>query len=695
MILLSISIKSSCGSLHTAGGVEGEWILSHTLFPNLFSPICIGEVELPNRVVMAPMSTQLGSLDGRVTPSQIAFYRARAEGGVGMIIVEFCCIDRATGLSEHRQLSLDTPEHLEGQRRLVQVIKEAGSVPCLQLQHGGMGVPRALVEGGVALGPSDIYSRKDQEKLTARALTESEIEFLIERFGQTAEQGVRAGYQVFELHGAHGYLLTQFMSPLTNKRTDQWGGSEGNRLRLIRRVIERVKRAIGNRPLSFRLSADEFSPDGLSIDDMVKIAPQLESFGVDMLHISMGLGYTGMDKVIEPMSTPEGWRLPYARKIRQAVNIPVISVGQIRWPNIAEKAIADGDADMIALGRPLLADPAWVNKARLGAIETIRPCTSCNYCVTSHAGPNGRIGCAENPRTGHELDSLPDSGSKKGSRAVVVGGGPGGIVAALMLDQAGYSVDLYESRTTLGGGLIASSAPPFKEKLTWYRDYLLRKLDMSHVRVHLGQQAELENLITLAPEIVLLAVGARVVAMDIDGIDCGNVYNAYDLLMGDENCLPSMKSKPIVVYGGGETGCETAEYLADRGYEVALITRSSIKQLARSAETIYRGVLLERLNTNSRIKIFSDTSILKIRPESVIISGQGEESREIHCSRVLIAQGRRPDVSLAESLSKAKIPYMAIGDARQGGRIGDAVHSAYEAVNALQARTSNLEDLNC
>lgn len=665
-------------------------------YPHLFSPLRIGNLTLPNRTVMAPMSTQLGSTDGKVTPRQIAFYRARALGGVGMIIVEFCCVHRATGLSEHRQLSLESEEDLDGHYRLVEAISETGAVPCLQLQHGGSGVPRRLVEGGVAVGPSDVRSRRDPEKLTARALTDDEIEHLIECFGRTAALGVRAGYPAFELHGAHGYLLTQFLSPLTNHRDDQWGGDEARRLNLPRRVIARVKQEIGDRPLSYRLSADEFSARGLSIDDMERIVPKLVEAGVDLLHVSMGTGYTGMDKVIEPMSTPEGWRLPYARRLRAVAGVPVMSVGQIRWPATADAAIARGDTDMIALGRPLLADPEWVNKARAGQDEAIRPCTSCNYCVTSHAGEHGVIGCAENPRTGHELDPLPDAGRQRGRRAVVVGGGPGGMAAALMLEQAGYATELYESRPHLGGGLIASAAPPFKEKLTWYRDYLVNQLGKSRVTVHLGREARPEDLISPAPAIVMLAIGARAVIHDIPGIDGPQVFDAYDLLMGSETALPPPGPLPILVYGGGETGCETAEYLAERGYQVELVSRSPADKLARSAEMIYRGVLLQRLTANPKVFIRDCTTLVRIDDGEATLYLPGGGTDIVRCSGVLIAQGRRPDRRFQKAMIDAGIPCAAIGDADQGGRIGDAVHSAYAAVRALTAGNKiELVELTC
>ncbi|MFA5494014.1 MAG: FAD-dependent oxidoreductase [Porticoccaceae bacterium] len=660
-------------------------------YPHLFSSFQLGTLTLPNRVVMAPMSTNMGGLDGSVTPELVAFYRARATGGTGMIIVEFCCVHRPTGRSEHRQLSLETPQQIDGHKLLVDAIASAGAVPCLQLQHGGPGVKRELVQGGVAVGPCDIHSRRDPQKLTARALGDDEIEHLIECFGTTAELGVEAGYQAFELHGAHGYLLTTFLTPYFNQRDDAWGGDEQRRLAFPTRVIKRVKAAIGDRPLIYRLSADEFTDQGLSIDDMARIAPHLAAAGLDAIHVSIGLGATSFDKIVEPMSMPEGWRLPYARRIREATGIPVISVGQIRWPATAEKAIADGDADLIALGRPLLADPAWAGKARRGDTGLIRPCTSCNYCITMSAGEHGKIGCAENPLTGRELMPIPDAGDLKGSRAVVVGGGPGGMAAALMLDQAGFDTHLYEARDSLGGGLVASAAPPFKEKLLWYQDYLQRTLGASGVEVHLGETATAERLATGAPRVVILAHGGRAIPLPIAGIDSDRVLDAYEILMGNGSQFPPPDAAlPIMIYGGGETGCETAEYLAERGYQVILVSRSPAKKLARSAEAIYRMVLLERLNNNPAIRIIDNSTVDSVDDHGLVtLTGSNGQQvinqQSIAVLRLLIAQGRRPDPQLANELMAAGIPHLTIGDARQGGRIGDAVHNAYSAVVSLCA----------
>jgi len=653
-------------------------------FPRLFSPFKLRGLTLPNRVLMAPMSTNLGSRDGQVTDETLAFYRARAAGGLGMIVVEFCCVEPATGRSEHRQLAIDTPAHVAGHKRLVDAIHESGTIACLQLQHGGQGARRDSIGDDLPLAPSDVFSRKDPTRRTARAMTDADIERMIACFGASAAAGIEAGYDAVELHGAHGYLLTSFISPLTNHRDDAWGGDEARRLEFPRRVIAAVRAAIGDRPLIYRLSADEFAPKGLNVDDMARIAKTIVAAGVDALHVSLGLGWTGLENVIEPSSQPEGWRLPFSRRIKQAVDVPIITVGQIRWPAMAESAIANGDCDLVALGRPLLADPDWAMKAAAGKVDEIRPCTSCNYCVALSMPADGRIGCAENPRAGHEMDPLVDA-PRRGKKAVVVGAGPGGMAAALLLDQAGYDTELIEARATLGGGLIASAAPPHKDKLGWYQSYLERRLAASAVKVTTGTRADADLIAARGPDVVFVASGRSTAVYPFEGGKAAIVHDAYELLMGDGAWLDKIGPGTVLVYGGGETGCETAEYLTERGRDVLLVSRSSLKDLARTAEMIYRGVLLRRLKTNKHLRILGDTTLLRVDGDiAVLRAADGTESK-VPVTTVLVAQGRTADTALASALESRGLQVKVIGDARTGGRIGDAVRDAYEAVTALAA----------
>lgn len=664
-----------------------------TAYPNLFTPLRLRGVELPNRLVMAPMSTELGGLEGEVTPAMIAFYRERALGGMGLIIVEYTCVDPDTGRAHEYQLTLDDRKNLDGHRRLVRTVHDAGAKIFMQIQHCGQYANRKVLPGGMPVGPSDIFSKRDPEQMTCRGLTSEEIAKLVISFGNTAALAVEAGYDGVELHGAHGYLLTQFMSPLGNKRDDEWGGDAERRLAFPLAVIRSVREKLGELPLVYRLSADEFRPGGLTIDDMEEIAPRLVEAGADALHVSMGWGVgPAFEKVVEPMSMPEGWRIPYAARIRAATGVPVIAVGQIRWPETGEQAVASGDADLIALGRPMLTDPEWANKAKAGRRDLIRPCTSCNWCISPHPG-RVQVGCAENPRTGTELDPPIPADMGKGKRAVVIGAGPGGASAALLLQQSGFETHIFETREFTGGGIIASATPPGKDKLFWYSDYLSNRLAESAVVRHFGKRAQLKDIIALDPDVAILAAGTRRIDLPIEGLDDPIVMDAYDLLMRERD-LGLVEGQHAIVYGGGETGCETAEFCAHHGVHVTLVSRSPADKLARSAEWVYRMGLLRRLHENPLITIVDNSHVRGVGNRKVTIE-TGGVAREIEADRLLLAQGRRSADELAAALGDAGIAVSVVGDSRQVGRIGDAVHMSYRAVQALSAQYAKTPKLAC
>jgi 2,4-dienoyl-CoA reductase (NADPH2) len=661
-------------------------------YPHLFSPLDLPGLQLKNRVVMSPMSTSLGGRDGAVTPANIAFYRERALGGFGLIIVEFTCVDPATGRTEECQLSLESRHNLDGHVRLVDTLHEAGAKTFVQLQHGGRFSPAHLLPSGITKGPSRVVSRKDSNKVIVQPFDGAEITRLIEAFVRTAGLAVEAGYDGLEIHAAHGYLFSQFMSPLSNQRDDEWGGDFERRLAFPLAVARGVKQVLGNRPLSFRISADEFIPGGLTIDDGEVIARRLVEAGADLIHASTGRGPEAFDKVMEPISAAEGWRLPYARRLREAAGVPVIGVGQIRWPETGEAAIVRGDVDLIALGRPSLTDAEWPNKAAAGRRNAIRPCTTCNWCISGANG--GRVGCAENPRTGAELDAPIPSDLGAGRRAVVIGAGPGGITASLMLDQAGFETHLYEARSEIGGGLIASATPPGKDKLFWYRDYLGRRLADSGVTMHLGHRVGSEELLSARPNVAIIAAGTMPRPMPIEGFDNPMVIEAFDVLMGDTDAAVPRGGR-VVVYGGGETGCEAAELFVERGVNVVLVTRSPLDKLARSAEMVYRIGLVKRLTSNPAIEILDGSHVVRVGDGAVAVVLKDGQTRILQAARLVLAQGRDSQEALAESLVAAGVLCHVVGDSREVGRIGDAVHAAYRAMRALSAHYGVLQRLAC
>ncbi len=659
-------------------------------YPHLFSPFSIRGMSMKNRLAMAPMETHLSHADGSISREQIAYYRERALGGVGLVMVEFTCVDSFDGHSGSvPQPRLDSPFYRSGHARLADAIRAGGARACVQLSHAGRQTLPRSIGGRQPVCPSATPS--PYFKNQPRALEDHEIRRITQSYATAAGLAMEAGYEAVVLHGAHGYLLSQFLSPLVNKRDDDWGGDLNRRARFPIEVIKAVRAAIGERPLLYRMGVSDFAEGGLTLEDSEIVAPRLCEAGVDAIDISIA-SLERTELIVEPMSIEEGWRLPLARRIRNATGKPVITAGQIRWPEMADKAIADGDTDMISLGRPLLADPQWPNKARAGRRDDIRPCTSCNWCVMQ-IQRQMQVGCAENPRCGNELDP-PLRGFGSGRKAVVIGGGPGGMAAALLLDQAGFAVELVERRPKLGGGLITSATPPSKDKLFWYQTYLLRRLEMSGVAIRTGESASVESIVARKPDVVIVATGAKPAPLEGFVANGMRVEGAANVLLGEVVLGDPDPERPIVIYGGGETGVETAEFLSQFGHKSVVVTRSSADLLARNAERLYRISMLRRVHANPSIRIAAQTRLVGADATGVTLAGPDGETHQ-PASMLVLAHGFVPDSEVADALAAAGLHAFRIGDANRVARIGEAVRQAYQAVMALRGAPGDAAELAC
>ncbi|AEG51144.1 2,4-dienoyl-CoA reductase (NADPH) [Sphingobium chlorophenolicum L-1] len=660
-------------------------------YPRLFEPFRIGNLTLKNRIAMAPMETHLGEPDGGVNEAIIAYYRERARGGAGLVITEFTCVDGETGFSSNvPQLRLDNDRFKAGHARLVAAIHAAGAKAVIQISHAGRQTKESVI-GRQPVSSSPIPLNSIYMNAVPRPLEDAEIRHIIARYANTARLAMLAGYDGVMLHGAHGYLIQQFLSPLMNHRDDEWGGDFERRLRFPTEVIKAVKAQIGDKPLLYRMSVVDGVDGGITIEDSETIAPRLCEAGVDAIDISWGF-LESAHLILEPMSVEEGDRLPYARRIRQATGRPVITAGVMRWPDKCEQAVIDGDTDIVSLGRALLADPMWPIKAQRGMADDIRPCTSCNWCIRELAQSRS-VACAENPRCGKETEAELDRFAD-GRRAVVVGGGPGGMAAALLLDQVGFAVTLYEKRERLGGNLITSAVPPGKDKLFWYHKFLLGRIDRSRVEVRTGTPATRHAIEAERPDVVILANGSRLAPLDLSAWGNLPTAPAYEVLMGESDVPPSTPERPIVIYGGGETGTETAEFLAQNGHHVLLVTRSDAKFLARNAEVLYRIALLQRLQANPAIRILDHTKLHAVDGEHVALSSKGSLTEQ-PAAALLLAHGLVPDGELPDALASLDIPMIRIGDAAQVARIGEAVRDAYRAVQDLRRLILQPEPIAC
>ncbi|MGL4369627.1 MAG: NAD(P)-binding protein, partial [Spirochaetota bacterium] len=432
-------------------------------YPLLFSKGRIGRCEIKNRIVMPAIGTSLASATGEASPEIIRYYEERARGGAGLIITEITRVNDEHGVGTSNQLCATGQQHIPGLERLARTVHKYDTKIFAQLHHPGRESHSHLIGGRQIVAPSPIMCNACKEM--PRELTTDEVASLVKDFVRGAKIVQTAGLDGVEIHGAHGYLIGQFLSPYTNKREDKYGGSFEKRMQFITEIIMGIKHICGkNFPVCVRIDGDEFVEGGIKIEEAVKIAVYLESIGIDAINISSGT-YESVTTIIEPISYPQGWKKHLAGAVKKAVKIPVIAVDVIRTPEFAESLLEQKNQDFIGLGRPLLADPQWGEKARTGREKEIRPCVSCLHCIEEVM--NGRqVSCAVNPRLGRELE-FTKSDPAEGRNAVVIGGGPGGMESAKVLAERGFKTVLFEKENALGGMLLFGNKPPKKDKLDW------------------------------------------------------------------------------------------------------------------------------------------------------------------------------------------------------------------------------------
>ena len=632
-------------------------------FPGLFSPGRIGGLRLKNRIIMSPMAVNYAGIDGAVSDATVDYYEARARGGVGAIIVEAAVVDSPTGNEGFGQIKIDHPRYILGLARLAETIKAYNCAAFIQLYHAGRETSRLLTEGVQPVAPSPIPCKITREM--PRELRLDEIPTIIQKFITSATYAEMAGFDGVELHAAHGYLLNEFLSPQTNHRQDQYGGTLENRMRILLEIVQGIKAAASGLCLSVRLNIDDLTENGLKPPESVKIAQALALAGVDVINCSCGIYESGLNS-IEPSSYAEGWRVYMAEEVKKNVDIPVITGGMVRSPAMADNIITEGKADFVFLARSLLADSEWPEKARSGRVDEIRPCITCNNCIENNF--KGRaVRCAVNPHTGRErkFDYMTKP-SRSAGKAIVIGGGPGGMQAAAALHRQGFGVTLFEKEDQLGGLLHLAGVPPYKQKILMLKDYMIRRLQGSGIDLQTNHEFTLADIARLKPVIVVVATGSKPYWPEIQGYRPDFCTGVTEVLADAE----PIRKKQVVIIGGGINGCETADYLQTWGNRVTIIEQA--RYLAARMEKKNRRALMNRLEDGGVIKK-TGSKVIEIVDAGVVIQGSDNLIETLTADKVIMATGFVPVNHLYEQLQDKAERVFLIGDALKVRGIKDAI----------------------
>jgi len=632
----------------------------------LFEPITIANMEVKNRIVMSSISLSTWTVE-RVKQ----FYIERSQGGVGLIICNLATITRE--MPRINQMGIEDDSRLPMLKDFVNAIHEGGAKIAAQL--AARPVWKSGHEQAVEiLGPSSVPCSHRKDAPSPRPLSKEDIVYIISEIGNAAKRAKDAGFDAVELHAFGGScLLSQFLSPVINKRTDQYGGTLENRLRFMLEVIDRIRSQVGyHYPILCRISGDEFLEGGNTEETMGEVARILEGCGVDAINVTTGF-YLLSKVPFMQMSVPRGNWIYLAQKIKKVVSIPVIGGTRINDPFVAEKAVSSGKMDMVYLCRALIADPQFPNKAMQGRFDEIRQCIACCHCLDSTMEGRG-VECSINPRAGIELNFPITTNVGKSKKIVVVGGGPCGMQAAITAEEQGHQVTLYESNTQLGGALLLAALPPYKEEISNFIKHMIGRIEKSSIIAKLGQKGTISMILDCNPDLVVFATGADNYIPNIKGIKNPNVIFFQKALTD----VASVGNRVIII-GGGMVGCEVADLLAIKGKTVTVLEKT--KRFGADAGRTGRWVLLQRLRNRS-VRLDASVEVIEISQDRVITKEDNKEGF-INGDTVVIATGFIPTIGLKKEKIGDKVPFVFAGNCREPGHIRQAIKDGFLAIQQL------------
>ncbi len=647
-----------------------------TLYPHLFSPIRIGNLKLKNRIIAAPTSPSMITTEGHFTAEMIAYMEEKAKGGSALITYGEAIVHSSTGKSHNKQLQLDSFGVRQGLTECVRRIHNAGSLANIQLSHGGMYGGLDSVGGDIgtcqiAYGPSNIVMPAGEVKEMPREL----IYEVVESYAAAAKLCKEVGYDMVQIHAAHGWLFNQFLSPLFNHRSDEFGGSLENRARFLLLTLDAVRKAVGPLfPIELRMNGDDFQEGGMSLKDYIEVAKMVND-KVDLFNISCGNHEDPeMFCRTHPSSFfPRGVNVYLSAEIRKHVTKPVACVGSLNDPAQMEEIISSGQADLVEIGRALVADPYLPNKALQGNAEDISPCLRCYECFGA-TGQLEMVKCTVNPTQGQQLqmaEAVPAPETKK--KVLVVGGGPAGMEAAVTAAARGHDVTLVEQKGLLGGNLHPAGAPYFKEDIRKLCRVLIRRVEKAGVKVVLNTRVTPEYVREFAPDVLFVAIGSNELKPPIKGIEGDNVVMAIDAELH-----PEKLGRRVAIMGGGLVGAEAACSFAHEGHEVSIIEMKD--DVALEVNSFYRGGLMPHVKESA--KLYVKTKVKEIVPNGVLVENEQGEFL-IEADTVVCALGFRAPWAQVDALCAESEEYHVIGDCQNVGQIYHAITAGFYAARTV------------
>lgn len=649
----------------------------------LLQPAMLGSLRLKNRVIMAPLSTNFPTSSGEITPEFTAFYLERAKGGVGLIITEWANVDYPLGKGGYTQIRLDDDCYIPMLCEFTEIIHETGAKVCLQLNHsGGMFGDRGRSELTPITASSMKYGKNER---MARAASIDEIHDLQRKYIAAAERAKMGGFDAIELHGATSYLIANFLSPWTNLRTDEYGGTVENRARFAVEIVQGIRKICGPEfPIIFRISGDEMVPEGRHLDETVEIVNLLKAAGVDCVHVTAGAArdpkLPARRAHICPTGYKQGWKSYLAREIRKRCDIPTIAVGSVRDVAVAEK-IVNEDADFVAMARQMVADPDWVNKARENG--NIRKCLSCNACVLHRSMYGSKLRCCVNPMAGREyrLSRPENNKSITPKNVAIIGGGPAGMEAARVAALKGHNVSLFEKNGWLGGALVPACGADIKYKFRWLIEWLQKELESLPVEIHLNCEMDADTLRMSDFDTIILATGSNprifppVRQYYEQHMNDDDIILATDYL-GRFKDIPKEARKAIVL-GAGNIGQEAAYMLSQKGLDVKLLEGYRTKDNLLIGDINNAMELMDAVVENG-VEILDHAHVVEVRKNEidVLISGN---AAVLPYDVLVIAQGMIPNDELVKKLEGCKKEIRCIGNVVRDRTAFYAMHEGFDA----------------